>query len=215
MDLKVLFLIQILLIFCFSISLYVIELRIESIEERKYNKNLNENEDNTGIIKNQYIVVLRENATFIDEFTRTNWIKKALDESVESYSKIIHYYSIPNQIGWNTPSESLQILKNNNIERSESFIGFVAKLSPDMYEYFVHHPSVKLIENDEFVKLDDIIENDNSDKKIFLKNNEGLEDKSGNNIYDDNDINTSSIVYKEKSNLNLSRLVNRNPITNK
>jgi len=66
MDLKVLFLIQILLIFCFSISLYVIELRIESIEERKYNKNLNENEDNTGIIKNQYIVVLRENATFID-----------------------------------------------------------------------------------------------------------------------------------------------------
>ena len=84
-----------------------------------------------------------------------------------------------------------------------------------MYEYFVHHPSVKLIENDEFVKLDDIIENDNSDKKIFLKNNEGLEDKSGNNIYDDNDINTSSIVYKEKSNLNLSRLVNRNPITNK
>jgi len=84
-----------------------------------------------------------------------------------------------------------------------------------MYEYFIHHPSVKLIENDGYVKLDDIIENDNSDKKISIKNNKGLEDKSENNTYDNNDINTSSIVYKEKSSLNLSRLVNRKPVTSK
>jgi len=113
MNLRTLLFIQAIAISFLLVSLYILVLRIEAIEERKFNENFDNNkyydldddneESDTGIIKNQYIVVLRDNATFIDEYTRTNWIKRALDDSNESYSKIIHYYSLPRPVGWNTP----------------------------------------------------------------------------------------------------------------
>jgi len=218
MDLKTLFLIQAVIISFFLVSIYILVLRIEAVEEIKFKESLNKynyldekDEKDIGVIKNQYIVVLRENATFIDEFTRTNWIKRALDENNESYSKIIHYYSLPKAVGWNTPTESMKILKKNNIEKVETFKGFAAKLSPDMYEYFARHPSVKFIESDEYIKLDDIVENDNSEEKLSSKDKEANEDHNEVNTNENNKVTASSVVYKIKSTLNLSRLVNRKP----
>jgi subtilisin family serine protease len=222
MDLRNLLLIQAIIISFFLVTLYVLLLKIEAIEEgkliesledNKFNFDENKKENNIGVIKNQYIVVLRDNATFIDEFTRTNWIKRAVDENNGSYSKIIHYYSFPKDVGWNTPSESMRILKKKNYENIESFKGFAAKLSPDMYEYFVRHPSVRLVESDEYVKLDDIVENEGTDDKISLKIKESFEDNNNNNANDHNGISGSSYVYKIKSSLNLSRLINRKPVT--
>jgi len=102
-------------------------------------------------------------------------------------------------------SESVKILKKNNIENDESFKGFAAKLSPDMYEYFARHPSVKFIERDAYVKLDDIVENENSEEKVVSEIKKPYEN------HNDNDMSESSIIYKVKSSVNLSRLVNRKP----
>ncbi|OUM59815.1 hypothetical protein PIROE2DRAFT_32046, partial [Piromyces sp. E2] len=46
------------------------------------------------------------------------------------------------------------------------FKGFSARLSPEMYEYFSNHPSVKYIENDVAVKVDDVVEEDVVDDDI-------------------------------------------------
>ncbi|ORX77111.1 subtilisin-like protein [Anaeromyces robustus] len=228
MNIKTLLLIQAIIIAFFFVSLYFLVLKIEDIEEKKFNDFLNSiindnnesiEENSTGIIKNQYIVVLRDNATFIDEFTRTNWIKRAIDDENGSYSKIIHYYSMPKSIGWNTPSESLKLLKKNNINGDNditTFKGFAAKLSPDMYEYFVRHPSVKYVECDEYVQIDDIIENQSSNEKPIYDISSSLNDNKNDdkNKVDNNDeVEASSVVYKIKSSLNLSRLINHNPVT--
>lgn len=73
MDLKTLFLIQAVIISFFLVSIYILVLRIEAVEEIKFKESLNKynyldekDEKDIGVIKNQYIVVLRENATFID-----------------------------------------------------------------------------------------------------------------------------------------------------
>jgi len=75
MDLRNLLLIQAIIISFFLVTLYVLLLKIEAIEEgkliesledNKFNFDENKKENNIGVIKNQYIVVLRDNATFID-----------------------------------------------------------------------------------------------------------------------------------------------------
>jgi len=223
MELRTILLVQTLMITFFMVSIYFILLRVEEIEKRKFldslddfNRDFYDYEDNTeekGIIRNQYIVVLHENATFIDEFTKTNWIKNAIDNENGSYSKIIHYYSMPKYAGWKTPSESMKLLnknyQNNNGEKIEIFKGFAAKLSPDMYEYFVKHPSVKFVESDEYVQIDDKFE-----KSEELAAEISREDKDSNlGKTSEQEVETSSVVYKTKSSLNLSRLINRDPIT--
>jgi len=92
------------------------------------------------------------------EFTKTNWVKSAVDDKVENFSKIIHYYSIPSFAGWNTPSETLRILGKQDKKETQVFKGFSARLSPEMYEYFLHHPSVKYIENDVAVQVDAVVD---------------------------------------------------------
>jgi len=147
------------------------------------------------------------------EFTKTNWIKRAIDEERESYSKIIHYYSMPKYVGWNTPSESIRLLKKSyqkdNNEKIEIFKGFAAKLSPDMYEYFVKHPSVKYVESDEYVQIDDKFEDQKEAEKLAEEIS-----KVANGKDSDKAVEASSIVFKAKSSLNLSRLINREPVTN-
>jgi len=75
MDLRNLLLIQAIIISFFLVTLYVLLLKIEAIEEgkliesledNKFNFDENKKENNIGVIKNQYIVVLRDNATFIN-----------------------------------------------------------------------------------------------------------------------------------------------------
>ncbi|ORX60148.1 subtilisin-like protein [Piromyces finnis] len=209
------------------VSLYVLVLRIDSINEKKFLDNLDkisknhfeDNEAKTGIIRNQYIVVLKDNATFIDEITKTNWIKRAIDYDSDSYSEIIHYYSMPKYIGWSSPSESMKLLKKSNDENIEIFKGFSAKLSPDMYEYFVRHPSVKFVESDEYVQLDDRFESQEEAQKLAEEISRPFDENNNNNNNNNNndkndEIDASAIVYKVKSGLNLSRLINHQPIAN-
>jgi len=120
---------------------------------------------------------------------------------------------MPKYVGWSTPSQSLKLLKKRNGENIEIFKGFAAKLSPDMYEYFVRHPSVKFVESDEYVQLDDKFESQEDAKKLaeeISKPSDDDNNKDGN----DKEVDTSAVVYKAKSGLNLSRLINREPITN-
>jgi len=132
------------------------------------------------------------------EFSRTNWIKSAIDSNSENFSKINHYYSIPSFAGWNTPSESLRILSENNKEDAKVFKGFSAKLSPEMYEYFSNHPSVKYIENDVAVKVDDVVE----------------EDVVDDNIPDADEVDTAGYVYYlSHCRWNLDRLENHERTT--
>jgi len=219
MELKTLILIQVLVITFFITSLYLLVSKIDSIAEKKFLEHLDnigrdydyfeDDGAETGVIRNQYIVVLRDNATFIDELTRTNWIKRAIDS--ESYSKVIHYYSMPKYVGWSVPSQSMKLLKKRNDENVEIFKGFSAKLSPDMYEYFVRHPSVKYVESDEYVQLDDQFGSQEDANKLAEEISKPSDDNT--NTGDNNEVDTSAIVYKAKSGLNLSRLINRQPIT--
>jgi len=164
MNIKALILGQTILTLIVSSSLYIILLRLNELFDDEEVQISNEDELKVGTIDDHYIVVLHDNATFIDEFTKTNWIKSAIDSKIENFSKINHYYSIPSFAGWNTPSETLKILsKDNNNKDAKVFKGFSARLSPEMYEYFSNHPSVKYIENDVAVQVDDIVEEDIAD----------------------------------------------------
>eukprot|EP00833_Pecoramyces_ruminatium_P003712 jgi/Orpsp1_1/1177744/evm.model.c7180000062658.1 len=165
MNVKILIVFQTVLTLIISSSLYLIMLRLNKIIDEKETRISNEDEVlEPGSIDNHYIVVLHNNATFIDEFSRTNWIKSAIDGKVENFSKVTHYYSIPSYAGWNTPSESLKILNEKGNSSDKVFKGFSARLSPELYEYFSNHPSVKFIENDIAVKVDDIVEEDAIDE---------------------------------------------------
>ncbi|ORX77110.1 subtilisin-like protein [Anaeromyces robustus] len=201
MNIKTIVYIQTFLTLLIFSSLYYIFLRLNEIFDKNETKVSNEEELKVGVIEDNYIVVLYDNATFIDEFTRTNWIKSAIDGNTENFSKIIHYYSIPSYSGWNTPSESLRLLtKNNEGEDTKVFKGFSARLSPEMYQYFLNHPSVKYIENDSAVKIDDIVEDD------FINESE---------IEEDNEINTAGYVYYlSHCRWNLDRLENHEKTEN-
>jgi len=160
MNVKILILIQTVLTLLITSSLYAILLKLNKLvdDRETHISNYNEEEVKVGAIDDHYIVVLNDNATFIDEFTKTNWVKSAVDDKVENFSKIIHYYSIPSFAGWNTPSETLRILGKQDKKETQVFKGFSARLSPEMYEYFLHHPSVKYIENDVAVQVDAVVD---------------------------------------------------------
>ncbi|KAL6628460.1 subtilisin-like protein [Neocallimastix sp. 'constans'] len=164
MNIKILIIVQTALTLFITSSLYIVIQRLNEIIEKKEARVFNDDDQvlEAGVIDDHYIVVLHDNATFIDEFTRTNWIKSALDNKVENFSKITHYYSIPSYAAWNTPSESLKILNKESVNKV--FKGFSARLSPEMYQYFSNHPSVKFIENDIAVKVDDIVEENITDE---------------------------------------------------
>jgi len=76
MELKTILLIQTLMITFFMVSIYFILLRVEENEKRKFFESFDDfssdyfdydsNIEEKGIIRNQYIVVLHDNATFID-----------------------------------------------------------------------------------------------------------------------------------------------------
>jgi len=120
---------------------------------------------------------------------------------------------MPKYAGWETPSESMRLLNENyhdhHSEKIEIFKGFAAKLSPDMYEYFVRHPAVKYVESDEYVQIDDKFEE--TEKLAAEISKDDKNSNLGKNS--EKEVETSSVVYKTKSSLNLSRLINRDPIT--
>ncbi|ORX60147.1 subtilisin-like protein [Piromyces finnis] len=198
MNIKTLVIAQTTLTLLITSSFYIILLKLNDIAGYKETNISGEGELKVGTIDDHYIVVLHDNATFIDEFSRTNWIKNAVDNNSENFSKINHYYSIPSYAGWNTPSDSLKILAENKKEDAVVFKGFSARLSPEMYEYFINHPSVKYIENDVAVKIDDIIENDIID----------------NDIPDNEKVDTAGYVYYlSRCRWNLDRLENHERTT--
>jgi len=200
MNVKILVAIQTALTLIITSSLYLIMIRLNEIIKKKDEKIVNVDKVlKPGIINDHYIVVLNDNATFIDEFSRTNWIKSAIDDKVENFSKITHYYSIPSYAAWNTPSESLKILNKEGNKVNNIFKGFSARLSPEMYQYFSKHPYVKYIENDVAVKVDDVIEEDINDE-VPRK---------------DNEVNAEgNVYYLSHCRWNLDRLENHDRTTN-
>jgi len=200
MNIKILVLIQTILTVLITTSFYVILVKLDDIANKKETNISNDEVEDlkVGPIEDHYIVVLHDNATFIDEFSRTNWIKSAIDNNSENFSKINHYYSIPSYAAWNTPSESLKLLSEDDNKDAKVFKGFSARLSPEMYKYFSNHPSVKYIENDIAVKVDDVVENDVVDNDIP----EGEEIGTAGNVY-----------YLSHCRYNLDRLENHERTT--
>jgi len=79
MELRTYLLLQTLMITFFMVMMYFVSLRVENIERRKFLDSLDnysfdyndyDKTEEKGIIKNQYIVVLNDNATFIDGIYR-------------------------------------------------------------------------------------------------------------------------------------------------